>query len=55
MKQKYQKYLQQYIANASVWNMEFSEFLANKLEISETEALKLISKQNKKIYETTNW
>tara|TARA_R100001163_G_C4902948_1_gene90722 strand:+ start:169 stop:336 length:168 start_codon:yes stop_codon:yes gene_type:complete len=55
MKQKYQKYLQQYISKASVWNMEFSEFLANKLDISETEALKLISKQKKKTYETTNW
>tara|TARA_R100001443_G_scaffold113792_1_gene128977 strand:+ start:120 stop:287 length:168 start_codon:yes stop_codon:yes gene_type:complete len=55
MKQKYQKYLQQYIAKAAVWNMEFSEFLANKLDISEAEALKLISKQNKKTYETTNW
>ncbi len=55
MKNKYQKYLQQYVANATVWNMEFSEFLAEKLDISETEALKLIAKHKNKIYETTNW
>tara|TARA_R110000751_G_scaffold293328_1_gene400862 strand:+ start:58 stop:225 length:168 start_codon:yes stop_codon:yes gene_type:complete len=55
MKKKYLKYLQQYRANAAVWNMEFSEFLAEKLDMSETEALKLISKQKKKAYETANW
>ncbi len=55
MKKKYQKYLQQYIANATVWNLEFSEFLAAKLDISEKEALQIISKQKKKTYETTNW
>jgi|TARA_R110000824_G_scaffold398272_1_gene602164 hypothetical protein len=55
MKKKYLKYLQQYMANASVWNMEFAEFLAEKLDLSEAEALKLISKQKKKAYETANW
>ncbi len=55
MKKKYQKYLQQYIENATVWNLEFSEFLAAKLDISEKEALQIISKQKKKTYETANW
>jgi|TARA_R100001509_G_scaffold66496_2_gene36905 hypothetical protein len=54
MKQQYQKYLQQYIANAKVWNMEFSEFLSVKLDISEIDARKLITKQKRKVYETTN-
>ena len=52
MKKKYQKYLQQYIANATVWNLEFSEFLAAKLDISEKEALQIISKQKKNITST---
>ena len=56
MENNYSKLLKQYLKSGSLWNMEFAEFLAEKLEISESEALKLISKnQKKKIYETTNW
>ena len=54
MKQKYQKYLQQYIAHSQVLNMEFSEFLSVKLNISEIDARKLITKQKRKLYETTD-
>jgi len=55
MKKKYKKYLQQYLSNSKAWNLEFSEFLATKLDITEREALQIISKQKKKIYETANW
>ena len=55
MKKKYRKYLQQYLSNSIQLNMEFSEFLASKLQISESEALKLITKQKTKLYEEANW
>ena len=55
MKNKYRKYLQQYLANANALNMEFSEFLASKLNITENDALKVITKQKTKIYEKANW
>jgi len=56
MKNKYIKYLQQYLTSTHLQGvMEFSEFLAEKLNITEPQAIKLISKQKTKAYETAGW
>jgi len=55
MKNKYIKYLRQYRDSAHLLNMEFSEFLATKLNITESSAIKLIAKQKTKVYETAGW